>query len=168
MTVEIRDYQPSDFARCRELWAELTKWHRRIYEDPTIGGDDPGKAFETYIERPELHRAWVAVVGAEVVGLTGLIVRGEEGDLEPLIVAPQHRRKGIGTRLVERVVAEAGRLGLRFLSARPVARNVEALRFFVDTGFDILGHVDLFQDLRSPSPRRWRDGMAIHGRKLRY
>ena len=40
--VDVRGYAPADYAACRMLWAELTEHHRRIYEDPAIGGDDPG------------------------------------------------------------------------------------------------------------------------------
>jgi hypothetical protein len=42
----IRDYVESDYGACRSLWAELTEYHRVIYGDPSIGGDDPGAGFD--------------------------------------------------------------------------------------------------------------------------
>ena len=38
--VIVRDYADGDYGACRSLWAELTEYHRSIYGDPTIGGDD--------------------------------------------------------------------------------------------------------------------------------
>src|SRR6266699_7232884 len=40
--VVVRDYASADYSACRLLWVELTEHHRRIYEDPFIGGDAPG------------------------------------------------------------------------------------------------------------------------------
>jgi hypothetical protein len=68
--VDVRGYAPADYAACRMLWAELTEHHRRIYEDPAIGGDDPGGAFDGYLELPELRpsrSAWVRLPDGEVV-----------------------------------------------------------------------------------------------------
>ena len=48
--VGIREYASADYSACRMLWVELTEHHRRIYEDPSIGGDDPGGAFDDVID----------------------------------------------------------------------------------------------------------------------
>ncbi len=42
----IRDYAPADLPVCRELWRALNRRHREIYDDLTIGGDDPGMEFD--------------------------------------------------------------------------------------------------------------------------
>jgi len=47
--VIVRDYADGDYGACRSLWAELTEYHRSIYGDPTIGGDDPGAGFDDYL-----------------------------------------------------------------------------------------------------------------------
>ena len=70
--------------------------------------------------------------------------------------------------LVEHATEQARAGGVRFLSIRPVARSVEALPFFVRASFDIVGHVDLFQDLSRSSTRRWKSGTTVHGRPLGY
>lgn len=44
--VIVRDYSEGDYAACRSLWAELTEYHRHIYEDPAVGGTDPGAGFD--------------------------------------------------------------------------------------------------------------------------
>ena len=167
-TCTIRRYEPSDFHACRSLWAELTEHHRMIYEDATIGGDDPGQAFESYLGNDDLAGPWVAVDGDTVIALSGLIIHGKEAELEPLIVSPKYRSQGVGTKLMRHVIQEARERGVRFLSVKPVARNVAAFSFFVNAGFDLLGHVDLFQDLDVSSDRTWRSGISIHGENLRY
>jgi len=57
---------------------------------------------------------------------------------------------------------------VRSLSIRPVARNAEAIALFAREGFDVVGHVELFTVLDDDAPERWRAGIDLHGRPLRY
>jgi len=164
----IRKYQSSDIDSCRSLWTELTQRHRNIYDDQTIGGDNPGSIFDSYINNEKLHGPWVAENSGYVVGLTGLLVEGEQADIEPVVVSEKYRNKGIGKALIEHAIGEAKKLKIRFLSVKPVARNVEAISFFVEAGFNIMGHIDLFQDLSANSEREWKTGIIIHGNELKY
>jgi len=110
MKVSIREYRESDFSACRLLWEELTEHHRDIYQEPAIGGDDPGGGFETYMAEPRRRGTWVAEVEGRVVGLTGLLVQWEEeGEVEPVVVSSSHRDRGIGSMLVERWLRKPGR-----------------------------------------------------------
>ena len=168
MNIKIRKYRPSNRSACRGLWAELTQWHRDIYDDQTIGGEDPGMGFESYIRDERLRGPWVADLDGVVVGLTGLFVVDEEAEIEPVVVASEYRNRGIGKALIAHAVKEAKRNNVRFLSIKPVARNIHAVSVFVAAGFDMVGHIDLFQDLAQDSRREWKTGMKIHGNKLRY
>ncbi len=163
--ITIRKYHHSDLESCRSLWEELTEWHRRIYEDPTIGGSDPGRFFDEHLSKVGADNLWVAVRDGSVVGLSGLMGEGLEAEVEPIVVSEPERRKGIGGSLLEFVVAEARRRGVRVLSARPVARNVEVLDFFFKRGFVNVGHVELFMDL---SEGEWRKGLRLFGLNFRY
>ena len=100
-----------------------------------------------------------------MVGLIGLVVKGEEAEIEPLVVSKAYRRKGIGTKLVETAVSEARKKGVKFLEIKPVARNVNAIRFLYRQGFQNLGHIDLFMDF---SNRPWKPGLEIFGCKFDY
>jgi hypothetical protein len=71
--VVVRRYADGDYAAGRSLWAELTEYHRGIYGDPSIGGDDPGAGFDDYLAEPGRVGSWVAESGGLVVGLTGLL-----------------------------------------------------------------------------------------------
>ena len=168
MELSIRPYREDDLEACRGLWRELTQRHRDIYRDQTIGGDDPGLYFDReYLKRPDLAAVWVAEQGGVVIGLCGLLLDGEHAEVEPIVVTAKERSKGLGRRMLTHVVEEARARGVRFLSIRPVARNVEALELFHEAGFQRLGHVDMFMYL-GDEPREWKQGVSLHGKDFSY
>ena len=147
----VRGYEERDREACRDLWRELTQWHRDIYDDQTIWQDrDPGEFFDEHLEHVGADRIWVAELDDAVVGFAGLIVTGTTCELEPVVVATGARAHGVGRELVERVVAAARGAGLRRIDVRPAARNVNAIRFFHDVGFEALGHLELMIHLQKP------------------
>jgi len=168
MNTIIRGYQDLDFESCRHLWHELTQRHRDIYFDQSIGGDDPGAAFEQYLKKPELAGVWVVEQDALVLGMAGLLVNGDDAEIEPIVILSEFRSKGIGTLLIERLKIEAKLRGAAYLSIRPVARNIEAIRCFYRAGFSLLGHIDMFLDLSEENDQGWKDGVTIHGNTFRY
>ena len=161
----IQKYQNNDRERCRALWKELTEWHREIYQDPTIGGEHPEDYFDKHLVTVGPEQLWVAIHNSTVVGLVGLILNGEEAEIEPLIVSKAYRRKGIGTKLIETVVSEAHKKEVKFLNIKPVARNINTIKFLHKLGFKNLGHINLFMDL---SNRSWKSGLEIFGCKFNY
>lgn len=164
----VRGYGDGDYHACRALWAELTEYHRHIYGDSSIGGDDLGAGFDDYLAMPERMGSWVAESDGGVVGLTGLLDRGTSGEVEPVVVAEAARDRGIGRQLISRVVEEAVVRGYEYLAIRPVARNVAAVRRFYAAGFRTLGgHIDLTMDLAA---RRhdWLRGASLHGLDFDY
>jgi GNAT superfamily N-acetyltransferase len=166
--VIVRDYAEGDYGTCRSLWAELTEYHRSIYGDPSIGGDDPGAGFDGYLAEPQRLGSWVAESRGRVVGLTGLFDRGTSGEVEPVVVAQATRNRGIGRMLISRVADEARARGYEYLAIRPVARNIAAVRRFHAAGFRTLGgHIDLTMDL---ADRRhgWLHGASLHGLDFDY
>src|ERR1700758_2395485 len=146
--VIIRDYADGDYAACRALWTELTEYHRRIYTDPSVGGDDPGSGFDDYLAMPERAGLWVADRHGDAAGMTGLLDRGTNGEVEPVVVTESARAQGIGRLLIDRAVQEARARGYEYLAIRPVARNVAAIRRLHAAGVrELGGHVDLTVDL---------------------
>jgi GNAT superfamily N-acetyltransferase len=162
----VRGYEPRDLEACRALWVELTEWHRHIYDSPEIGGDDPGRAFDEHLAKVGVDSVWVAEVDGRVVGLAGLIA--EDFELEPVVVSERYRGVGIGRLLAEAVISAARERGARTVQVRPVARNIEAVRFFHELGFDILGHVDLQLDIADREPDPWIPGERIADRDFRF
>lgn len=168
MGLLFRELGPGDHPACRGLWVELTEQHRRLYDDPSIGGDDPGEGFDAYLARSDRVGSWVAVAGTDVVGLTGLLDHGTSAEVEPVVVTVAHRHQGVGRALIERAVAEAAARGFEYLAVRPVARNEGAIRSFYGAGFRTLGgHVDLTMDL-TERRHRWLDGPTLFGLDFRH
>lgn len=163
----IRGYEPRDLEDCRRLWLELTEWHRTIYDSPQIGGENPGLFFDEHLHHVGSSNIWVAVVDGKVVGLTGLILEDEEAELEPLVVTGELRGLGIGRRLAETIINQARKVGVNQLKVRPVGRNDKAIQFFHALGFNILGHIELFQEFRPEKQNIWRDRETLAGRKFR-
>lgn len=164
----IREYQEQDFESCRKLWEELTQRHRDIYFDPSIGGEDPGIAFERYLKRTDLAGIWVVEQDGLVVGMAGLLIDEDDAQVEPIVIGSALRSQGVGTLLLAKLKVEAKGRGASFLSIRPVARNVEAIQCFYRAGFSSLGHIDMFMDLSDENDQAWLDGVTIHGNHFRY
>ena len=164
--VEIRLYRESDLELYRELWLELTRVHRNIYNDPAIGGDDPGAGFDKHVALAGPERIWVAEAKGEVVRMVGLLLGNEKAEVEPLVVAEAHRRKGIGRALLDHAMKEAKKTNVKYLSVKPVARNIEAISFFHDSGFGTVGHIQLFMDLKGKGT--WIPELEIFGNRFNY
>jgi len=165
----IRRYKDSDNVSCQNLWAELTEYHKEIYADPSIGGENPGQIFNTHIEKYGEEDIWVAEVGREIVGLVGLIVKGNEAEVEPIVISKSYRKQGIGGQLLKFIINHARERGTKYLSIRPVARNKEAMKIFYKLGFKIIGHIELFMDLEKKEERKKRKtGIDIHDLPFQY
>jgi GNAT superfamily N-acetyltransferase len=156
----IRNYEPQDLQDCRGLWRELADWRREIYQDTTIGGEQPGKYFDKHLAAIGPKQIWVAVRDSRVVGLVGLMLKEDEAEVEPFIVSKTYRGKGIGGRLINKAVTEARARGLRTLSVKPVARNIKSIRFLHKQGFTKIGFIELFMDF---SERSWKSGPEMFG-----
>jgi GNAT superfamily N-acetyltransferase len=166
--VIVREYAEGDYGACRSLWAQLTEYHRSIYGDPSIGGDDAGAGFDGYLAEPRRLGSWVAESHGGVIGLTGLFDHGRSGEVEPVVVAAGARNQGVGRLLIGRVADEARARGHQYLAIRPVARNVAAIRRFYAAGFRTLGgHVDLTMDLAARR-HEWLTGASLHGLDFDY
>ncbi len=99
--------------------------------------------------------------------MTGLIPSAADSELEPIIVSPAWRGRGIGAALARTILEAARARGDRYLITRPVARNDAALRFFHSLGFDALGQLELIADLRPPETQVWRPGATLADRTFR-
>ena len=166
----IRNYRDDDLQTCRDLWVRLIEWHQEIYETSNIvGGDKSGAQFDAHLNLVGAERIWLAEEAGVVVGMVGLMPENDEGspEIEPLIVTPEARGTGVGRQLVEHVLEVARDLGVRDVIVRAVGRNAEALRFYHEMGFDMIGYVELSNDLRPKDEQLWRDGETIADRRFR-
>lgn len=161
----MRGYNEADRDACRLLWRELTEWHRGIYDDPTIGGSEPGFHFDEHLAKTGPENLLVAVADGVVVGLIGSLVGEEEIEVEPLVVSKAHRGKGIGSKLLDAAMKRAKGTGIKFLTVRPAARNIRALEFFRTRGFDKVGRIELFVDCKGGN---WKKNLELFGLDYEY
>jgi GNAT superfamily N-acetyltransferase len=107
----------------REFIPTVARWHHAEW-----GHLRPRETVEDRIGRVErdcghceVPTTFVALAGAQVLGSASLVENDMETrkELSPwlsgVFVAPEHRRRGVGAALVERVVREAQALGIRRL-----------------------------------------------------
>jgi GNAT superfamily N-acetyltransferase len=180
--VRVRPYRPLDHRECRALWAELAETDRKVLGDPSVGGADPGAAFEEYLTRLDVAGMWVAEHREHgVVGLVGLLLgggaapgaasggasRGLVGAVEPIIVDDRVRGQGVGQALLDHVAAQGRRRGMRRLSISPSPRNLEALRSLHAAGFTHLAAVTLTMPL-SPDAGRSDQELDLQGLSFGY
>ena len=165
MKVTIRNYQDADLQQCRQLWRELVERHREVYSDPSIGGDRPEEYFDRHLSAVGANNLWVAVYLSKVVGLAGLVTREAEVEIEPLVVSKAYRGRGVGSQLVETLIAQARQLKIKYINVSPIARNAEAIEFFYKIGFVNIGQIDLFMDLTG---KKWQPCLNIHGKNFNY
>jgi GNAT superfamily N-acetyltransferase len=166
--VKIRKYRSSDFEVCYALWKELSQYHMELYQCPELAGPDPGLGFKLYLKNPDRKGTWVAEINGHVVGFSGLLMGSPvHSELEPMIVSEKYRGHGVSTALMKRVVHEAKKAGVWFISVYPGARNQVAFNRYVKGGFKNIWTVGLIQELNPPGkPIQWQQGIKIHGNEL--
>jgi ribosomal protein S18 acetylase RimI-like enzyme len=171
MKITVREYKDSDYAACRSLWGELTIHEADLYEDDDIVGNDPGRGFDEFLNRADRIGMWVAEDGGKNVGFAGLLdTVGEEevAEIEPVVVSASFRSEGVGTKLIRRAIKEAKTKGFRYLTIHPGMRNEKAFNLYVRLGFNLVGSIELFQELSPKKGNKWKPGMVIHGKELSY
>jgi len=90
---------------------------------------------------PPRGRLWVAERDGRLVGYTGieLSILGGEADVVNLAVDPDHRRLGVGRRLLAAIVADCQRRRVALLWLRVRASNRGARAFYRRFGFRAVG-----------------------------
>jgi GNAT superfamily N-acetyltransferase len=168
MEVHIRSWLPADLEECRNMWALLTQTHRELYNDQTIGGDDPGRQFDSYLEDTGAENVFLLVGEYGIIGMSGIQISEEEAVLEPLFIKPEYRGMGYSRHLVDFVISKARNAGVKFLSAKPVSRNSRAISVFRSQGFDTVGQIELFMDLKPEAGRKWVKGPNFAGSEFNH
>ena len=169
--VKVRKYKDTDYKVGRALWVELVQYHMDIYKTDFTSGRQIGQGFDEYLKNPDRKGTWVAEYEGQVIGLGGLLVHGpEHGEVEPMVVSEKHRGEGISRLLMDRIVAEAEKAGVRFLSIHPGVRNKQALSVYVKLGFKNVWTVQVIRELNPPPGRKikWLPGLKIHDNELNY
>ncbi len=86
------------------------------------------------------NRSWIAAVdGDEVVGYGGIAVYDDEAHVMNLAVSRDHRGRGIGRRLFERLERLAADMGAEMITLECRPANVEAIALYESRGLSVVG-----------------------------
>ena len=85
------------------------------------------------LEEPRLSPFAFALDG-RMVGYGGLEIYGDVVLIRSIVVLPEHRGKGVGRRIVELLLAEAGKTG----ACRGYLLTTDAQGYFADLGFSVV------------------------------
>lgn len=114
-----------DVVAAAELEAELfgaTAWSPEV--------------FWSELARPESRCYTTACDGGRLVGYAGVLMTGAQADVQTVAVAPSARGCGLGGRLLDRLLGQAGRHGVRRVLLEVAAGNEAALALYGRHGFE--------------------------------
>jgi ribosomal protein S18 acetylase RimI-like enzyme len=136
----------TDYDEVLRLWQNT--------EGVGLNESDTRPAIAAYLRRNR-GMSFVARDGERLVGAVLCGHDGRRGYLHHLAVAPSHRRKGLGTKLVGRCLAELKRIGILKCNIFLYADNVSGARFWRSDGWKKRVDLRLVQkDLGSSRSKR--------------
>ena len=91
----------------------------------------------------------ILLVGGSAVGRLWVHWTGNECLIVDIALVPEHRRRGVGTAVVDEVLAEADRTGVP-VRAHVERANVASLAFWLRFGFREVGGDELFAEILRP------------------
>ena len=110
------------------------------YEDELFGSEAWSRqSYEDELADTDLRQYLVAERDGRVVGSAGVLAIGETAQILTVGVLPAMRRQGIGERLVEALVAEAGRRRAAEVLLEVRVDNAAARQLYAKLGFAVIG-----------------------------
>ncbi|HEY5285138.1 MAG TPA: GNAT family N-acetyltransferase, partial [Polyangia bacterium] len=136
-TVRVREARSADVAAMVELLGYLFKQER----DFSPAATKQRRALEILLAQPAMGRLFVLTRGSKILGMVSLLFTistaegGKAAWLEDLVVRPEHRGKGLGTRLLRAAIDWARREGLTRITLLTDADNAHARQLYSRHGF---------------------------------
>ncbi len=166
----VRPYTREDYDQVARLFRQLSSTHRQLYGlragAGTRGGRYPDRWFNNHLRKHGQKTLRVAEEQGRVVGVVGIIPHRGRGEVEPLVVASNVRKRGIARLLVLAVTQEARRKRWKTLTVGVAPRNKVALQAFHSLGFQILVSMELQKRPRKPVLFDPIPGPRIEGRRF--
>ncbi len=133
----VRQARPADVGSMVDLLALLFAQEADFAPSPA----KQRRAIELILARPSLGRVFVLTQDRKVLGMASLLFTistaegGRAAWLEDLVVRPEQRGRGLGTRLLQSVVEWARKQGITRISLLTDADNVGARGLYMRHGF---------------------------------
>jgi ribosomal-protein-alanine N-acetyltransferase len=87
---------------------------------------------------PASRMYWVALHDKRVIGYFGEMIVDDFADIATVALAPEYRRQGIATRMVDTMIAEAVRRGATRMLLEVRTDNTAAIALYKKLGFDFI------------------------------
>ena len=126
MAVQIRDVRPEDLERIREL-------EQQCFSVPWTMSQLASQLPD------EMHVFLVAEEDGVVLGYVGMMTVLDEGYISNVAVAPEARRRGVGTLLIRELMRRAGERQLSFVTLEVREHNEAAIGLYAAQGFVPVG-----------------------------
>ena len=115
--------------------SEVAALERTCYADPW-----PATSFDGLQDNPAVH--FVVARQGDGGRLTGYVIGwfvADEGEVANLAVSPESRRNGVGTALLDSLLADAAARGTRALFLEVRESNVAARKLYTSRNFEEVG-----------------------------
>jgi ribosomal protein S18 acetylase RimI-like enzyme len=133
VALEIRTFQPGDEAHIVQLWRECGL---------VVPWNDPHKDIQRKLTvQPEMF-----LVGCSAGRIIASVMAGYDGHrgwINYLAVSPEHRRGGIGRRMMEIAENRLRAMGCPKINLQVRSSNVEVIQFYERLGFTQDGVISL-------------------------
>jgi GNAT superfamily N-acetyltransferase len=155
-TVRVREARSADVVVMVDLLGYLFKQER----DFSPAAAKQRRALEILLAQPAMGRLFVLTRGSKILGMVSLLFTistaegGKVAWLEDLVVRPDHRGKGLGTRLLRAAIDWARREGLTRITLLTDTDNARARQLYARHGFTASAMQPLRLHLARPAPPR--------------
>ena len=159
--ISVRKLRPGDdlaavLGLCKDFFAEYESHHKEFFDTDNLTDADISTRFIASMESG--HSATlIALIDDLIVGYASVTVRDQPGfykikrvgAISGLMVAKEHRRKGIATRLLAEARAFFLQNGVRYFTVFTAVANHAALRLYERNGLTPL-HTTLIGEIGTP------------------
>jgi len=143
--VVIRDYRKEDLPAVKWL---MLQYLPRFYDDIDESFSESlteahEKGYDPFGYFTKAKRVWIAEIEGEVVGMMSVsIKRGDSVKISPILIDEAYRGRGIGRKLIERLVQFVEENNLRKIYCTVAIQNTGTLAFFDRLGFIREGYLE--------------------------
>jgi ribosomal protein S18 acetylase RimI-like enzyme len=127
----------------QEEFSQLLQFVREYHQFEGVDLDEEQRstAVQTLLADRSLGQIWLVVVGEVPVGYLALTFgysiefTGRDGTIDEFYISPPYRGQGLGRQVLERVIEEAKKLGLKALHLEVARTNARAQSLYLSASF---------------------------------
>lgn len=146
--VKIRKFTEKDEKPVKECISELKKWETQFDKDYRVSEESVIELYDSIVDPIEDGKAhiFVAEINDEVVGFISCSYENKDDELickkvpclyiSDLVIKERFRSRGIGKLLMKRAEKLAKRENMKYLKLDVYSKNIKAIKFYGDLGFN--------------------------------